>query len=108
MTEQVNRRDLAKIISNVTGFTIKDVEEVLAVEDEVICELISEGIEIKKHKSWKIEIETRKAKQGWDGFSNKPIYIPEKQIIKFKPLSDLKEAIDKLNRKTYEDNEEQE
>lgn len=93
----VNRQELAKYVSQVTGFTQKDVLEVLAAEDEVIAELISEGYPIKKHKLFKIDIETKPEKRAYDGLNEKYFTIPEKKIIKMKPLSTLKKAIDKLN-----------
>lgn len=102
----VNRQELARYVSQVTGFTQKDVLEVLAAEDEVIAELISKGYPIKKHKLFKIDIETKPEKNAWDGLNKKWFFIPEKQILKIKPLTTLSKAIDKLNEREEETGEE--
>lgn len=99
MSKSVNRKDLARHISRATGYTIRDVEEVLKAEDEIMAALISEGHEIKKHKLFKLGIETKKEKRAWDGFSKTYYTIPEKKILKMKPLSELNQAIDSLNEK---------
>ena len=93
----VNRQELAKYVAQVTGFTQKDVLEVLSAEDDVIAELISQGYPIKKHKLYKIDIETKPEKRAWDGLNEKYFTIPEKKIIKMKPLSGLNRAVDELN-----------
>lgn len=97
MTKSVNRKELARYIARATGYTIKDVTEVLKVEDEVIATLISEGYEIKKHKLFKLGIETKKEKRAYDGLNKVYYTIPEKKILKMKPLSELQQAIDSLN-----------
>lgn len=96
----VNRRELAKYVAQVTGFTQKDVLEVLSAEDDVIAELISQGYSIKKHKLFKIDIEDKPEKRAYDGLNERYFTIPEKKIVKMKPLSGLNRALDKLNEST--------
>lgn len=98
----MNRRDLARVISQRTGYTIADVEEVLKEEDLVIADAISQGVEVKKGKLMKYEIKTKEAKRAWDGFAKTYYEIPEKKIVKLKPLSAMTEAIDALNEKEQE------
>lgn len=97
MNKSINRRELARLVSQETGYSITDVEAVLKSEDEVIAQAISQGVEVKKHKLFKLEIETKKAKNAWDGFNKRHYHIEEKQVVKFKPLSMITEAINKLN-----------
>lgn len=97
MSKQANRQDIARQISRVTGFTIKDVLEVLKVEDEVVSSLVEKGYEVKKHKLFKLTIETKKEKKAWDGLNKRYYTIPSKKVIKIKPLSQLQQAIDSLN-----------
>lgn len=99
----LNRRELARLVSQRTGFTIEDVETVLTEEDYVITEAIKQGVDIKKHKLFKIEIETKKEKKAWDGINERHFIIPEKKIIKIKPLSAMIKAINELNGATQGD-----
>lgn len=97
MSKSINRRELARLVAQQTGYSISDVEAVLKSEDEVIAEAISQGVEVKKHKLFKLEIETKKEKWAWDGFNKEKFYIPEKKVVKFKPLSMLVDAVNKMN-----------
>lgn len=103
MKKSINRRDLARHISQETGYTQRDVLEVLEAEDDIIAALISEGYSIKKHKLFKIDVEVKKEKRAWDGLNKRHFTIPEKKIIKLKPLSELQKAIDELNAKEEEE-----
>lgn len=105
MSDVINRRELSRLVSQKTGYTIADVEEVLKAEDEVIAEAISQGVEVKKHKLFKMEIETKEEKKAWDGFSKKYYIIPERRVVKIKPLSALNTAVDKLNESESEEQE---
>lgn len=108
MKKQINRKDLARHISKATGFTIRDVEEVLKYEDDIIAALISEGYEIKKHKLFKISLDTKKEKVAYDGLNKTYFTIPEKKILKIRPLSELQQAIDKLNETEAKEKDEKE
>lgn len=103
MKETINRKDLARIISKRTGYTIIDVEEVLKAEEEVIADAISQGVDIKHHKLFKLEIETKKPKKAWDGFKKEYFYIGEKKAVKLKPLSMMLTAISELNEREEEE-----
>lgn len=39
----INRKDLARRISDKTGYFIRDIEEILEAEEDSIAEFISEG-----------------------------------------------------------------
>ena len=97
MSKSINQRELARLIAQKTGYTIADVEEVLKAEGEVIASAIEQGVEIKNHKIFKIEIETKKPKKAWNGFAKEYYEIPEKKAVKIKPLSMITKALDKLN-----------
>lgn len=93
----INRRELARLISKRTGFTIEDIEEVLEAEDYVIAEAIKQGIPVKKHKLFRLDIEERPEKKAWDGLNKRHFIVPAKKVVKFKPLSDLNKALEELN-----------
>lgn len=105
MRKQANRQDIARQISRITGFSIKDLTEVLRVEDEVISALVEAGYEVKKHKLFKISLEVKKEKRAFDGLNKRYYTIPEKKVLKLKPLSQLQDAIDNLNDKEKEEGE---
>lgn len=97
MKKTINQRELARLVAQRTGYTIADVEEVLKAESEVITSAIEQGVEVKNHKLFKIEIETKKPKKAWNGFAKEYYEIPEKKVVKIKPLSMISKAVDKLN-----------
>ena len=99
MTKSANRKDLARRISNKTGYFIKDIEEILESEEDVISDLVKEGYtKIKHHKLYQIEIKTRASKQAYDGLNKRYFILPERQYIEFKPLVQLENAINYLNK----------
>ncbi|WRW34726.1 DNA binding protein [Staphylococcus phage CF5] len=94
-----NRRDIARKISENTGYYIQDVEEILQAETEAISELIDEGYtKIKNHKYMQLEVIERKGKKAWDGLNKEYFMLPNRKVIKFKPLKDLEEVIKNLNK----------
>lgn len=105
MSKNINRRELAKHISEATGFTMKDILEVLSAEDNIIAELISQGYNIKRHKLWKLNLDTKKEKRAYNGLEKEYYIIPEKKILKFKALSQLTQAVENYNNKDIEEEE---
>jgi len=95
----LNRKDIARLISQETGYKISDIEEILEYESLVIGSAISQGYSIKNHKWWKINLDKREEKRAWDGFNKEHFIQPEKYVLKFSQLSLLKEAIDAYNEK---------
>lgn len=95
----INRAELAGIISEHTGYTKEVVKEILESKDLAVAELIAKGYSIKDHKMYRLDITTRKEKKAWDGINKKRFIVPEKQDIKFVPLVELKDALEKLNEK---------
>ncbi|AFJ76064.1 putative DNA-binding protein [Listeria phage LMTA-94] len=99
--KMINRTDIAREVAQRTGFYIKDVEQILAERDTVIIDALQSGVtKIKEHKLYQIEVETKPAKKNaWNGLDKVYFSIPEKKIIKFKPLVAVEEVIDSLNKK---------
>nr|DAI05816.1 MAG TPA: type II DNA binding protein [Herelleviridae sp.] len=96
--ETINRNDIARTISHHTGYRLKDVLHILEVEDEVVAKAISQGYSVKNHKLWKLNIKKKPEKVAWDGINSKSFIQPEKYVVKFTPLSKLKDAIDTYNK----------
>ena len=93
-----NRRDIARKISENTGYYIQDVEEILSAETDAISDLLGEGYtKVKNHKFMQIEVIERKGKKAWDGLNKEYFHLPNRKAIKFKPLKELEEVIDRLN-----------
>lgn len=93
-----NRRDIARKISENTGYYIQDVEEILSAETEAIKELLEEGhTKIKNHKFMQIEVIEREGKKAWDGLNKEYFHLPNRKVIKFKPLKELDEVMKRLN-----------
>lgn len=93
-----NRRDIARKISENTGYYIQDVEEILSAETDAISDLLEEGYtKVKNHKFLQIEVIERKGKKAWDGLNKEYFHLPNRKAIKFKPLKELEEVIERLN-----------
>ena len=93
-----NRRDIARKISENTGYYIQDVEEILSAETEAISALLEEWYtKVKNHKFMQIEVIERKGKKAWDGLNKEYFHLPNRKAIKFKPLKELEEVIERLN-----------
>ncbi|QKV30684.1 putative DNA binding protein [Staphylococcus phage ESa1] len=93
-----NRRDIARKISENTGYYIQDVEEILSAETDAISDLLEEGYtKVKNHKFMQIEVIERKGKKAWDGLNKEYFHLSNRKAIKFKPLKELEEVIDRLN-----------
>lgn len=97
--KELNRADIARLIAADTGYTITDILNVMASENNVIAQAIAEGYSIKNHKLFKLEIETKPEKRAYDGFRKEYFTVPEKQILKLKHLSQLEKALEELNAK---------
>lgn len=103
MSKTLNRKDIARLISQDTGFKIADIEKIMEREGDIIGQAVSQGYSVKNHKWWKLNVEKKKAKRAWNGLGNSYFDQPEKYVVKFVQLSLLKNAID-----TYNTNNEEE
>jgi nucleoid DNA-binding protein len=97
MPKTVNRNDIARIIASQSKFTIKDVDHLLDLEDYVMSELLSQGISIKRHKFYKLNVETKPPKRAWDGIKKEYYNIPEKKVVKMQHLSLFEKTLERLN-----------
>lgn len=95
----INRQDLARKISDKTGYYIQDIVDILEAEEESIADFIEEGhTKIKHHKLFQLEVKTRPSKKAYDGFNKEYFDLPERKYIDFKPLVQLEKAIESINR----------
>ena len=94
----VNRKDIARKISENTGYYIQDIEEILQAESEAIIELLKEGnTKVKNHKLYQIEVVEKKEKKAWNGLEKKYFIVPSKKTLKIKPLKELEDTIKEIN-----------
>lgn len=103
MKKQINQSDIASNISRITGFTKKDVLKVLRAENEIYESAIAQGYSIKNHKLYRLELEHRDERKGYDGLNDNYYTLPERMVVKFKPLSRLNNALEELNKKEDEE-----
>lgn len=93
-----NRRDIAKVISEKTGYYIQDIEEILEAESDAIRELLLSGeTKVKNHKMWQIEVNERASKKAWDGLNKEYYTVPSKKVLKFKTLTYMEDIEKELN-----------
>lgn len=93
-----NRRDIAKVISEKTGYFIQDIEEILEAESDAIRELLLSGeAKVKNHKMWQIEVTERASKRAWDGLNKEYYTVPSKKVLKFKTLTYMEDIEKELN-----------
>ena len=95
--KELNREDIIRSIAMATGYTQKDIRAVLDAESLVIEQAITQGYSVKHHKLYRLILEEKKGFKGFDGLNNTYYDVPDKTVLKFKPLSRLQEAIDNLN-----------
>lgn len=102
----LNRKDIARMISRETGYRIRDIEKILAVEGLVITSAISQGYSIKNHKLLKLEVNRKPPKEkAWDGLNKRYFVQPEKFVVKYVQLSALDEAIEEYNKQMSKESE---
>jgi len=97
--KQLNRSDIASQISMLTGFTKKDILEVLENEGIVYEEAIKQGYSIKNHKLFKLILEREEERDAYDGLNKRYFKLPERNVLKMKSLSRLDDSLNELNKK---------
>lgn len=94
-----NRKDIARKISDATGYYMKDIEEILEAETEAISELLEEGYtKVKNHKFMQIEVVQRGSKKAWNGLKKEYYNLPSKKVLKIKPLTQLEKIEEDINK----------
>lgn len=95
---QLNRYDIAAIIaSRITGYRIVDVDAIMNEMENVICEVLESGNDVKLHKLIKLSVEESEAHKAYDGI-NKTYYQTEpKKWVKTTKLIMLDRVEDRLN-----------
>lgn len=95
----INRKDLARKISEDTGFFLQDVEYILEKEEDAIEEYLKEGYtKIKLGKMLQIDVFTRPTKRAWDGIRKEYYELKPRLGIKAKVLRKAKIIIDEKNK----------
>lgn len=89
-----NREDLARQIkAKRPDLKIRDIKDIIALQEDVIVESLKQGVDVKPHKLIIYSLETKPAKRAYDGLHKRYFDIPEKTIVKVKFLKKLKEAL---------------
>lgn len=95
----INRRDIARKISQDTGFYLQDIEYILEKEEEAIEQFIQDEHEkIKIGKLLQIEVFTRPTKKAWDGIRKEYYELEPRLGIKAKLLKKARNIIEDKNK----------
>lgn len=105
--KELNLDDIVREASYLTGFTQKDIKQVADAMNTVSEQAIAQGYSIKNHKLFKITLETKEGYTAYNGFNDKYYDIPDKQVVKFKPLTRIEGALEELNNKNNTKNEQE-
>lgn len=96
----VNRREIARVISEKTGYFVQDIESILDMEEEVVLEFLKEQDteKVKLGKMLQIDIFERPSKKAWDGIHKEYIQLEPRIAIKPKVLKRINELVKERNK----------
>ena len=94
----ITHRDIVNRIALTTGIKKKDIDKVLRGNSEAINYFLSSGQSIKVLKDFKFQpIYRREHKKVYDGIHKKYYDSPAHYTLSITPLSNIKNAIERLN-----------
>lgn len=89
----INYKDFIKQIALATGFSQKNIQEVLDNAEAVLIEDLKKDEEVKIYKTITIVPTLKEEKEGRNPFTGEKITIPAKRTIKAKISKNLKEIV---------------
>ena len=97
---ELNLYDLAKISADKTGYTAGEIFKLYKVLDETIGEEIAKGNNVKLGKTARFKAKIVPPKKHlYDGIRKTYYDLPEHYVLKVVSLSNLKNAINSLNKR---------
>lgn len=90
----MNKKGLIDVTSKLSGLTKKDTEIILNALTESIEDSLARHEKVTLVGFGSFNITTRKARIGRNPQTQEKIEIPEKNVVKFKPSKNLKEAVE--------------
>lgn len=94
----ITYRDIVNRIASTTGIKKKDIDKVLRGNSEAINYFLRSGYSIKLLKDFKLQpIYRKERKRVYDGIHQKYYDSPAHYTLAITPLSNIKNAIERLN-----------
>ena len=90
---KIYESDYVRELAKHTGFSQKDVREVIHAMDAVLMEHLKNGDAVRVLPSITVETYERAARNGRDPARNKTIFIPAKTYLRAKFSASAKEAV---------------
>ena len=97
----VKREDIARDISATTGMTIKDVTNILRLYDDLEVECLRQGHSVKRGKNTMVSLKRRKARKRYIHLAKEIRFEPEKLVVEYSSLANMKNMENELNSKKY-------
>ena len=91
----MNKKEFVDLISDKASFTKKEAEIALQAVTDSLTELLAKGDSIVLPGFASIAVKKRAARKGRNPSTGKPLDIPARNAISFKPGAKLKEAINR-------------
>ncbi len=89
----MNKAELVEKVASQTGLTKKTCRETIDVVTSTITESLARGEKVTLVGFGTFKVRKRKARQGRNPQTGKEIQIPAKEVPKFEPGKNLKEAV---------------
>src|SRR6266700_1112253 len=98
----LTKRDLVIRISNETGLIQQQVLDVLQKTLDYIAEALAKGDKVELRNFGVFEVKVRKARIGRNlNASETDVTIPERAVVKFKPVKELRADVLRLSPKYF-------
>jgi integration host factor subunit alpha len=91
----ITRKELAAILSEKTGFTVKESAEFLDRVFEILTETLETGEKIKIHGFGNFVVREKRARRGRNPKTGEPLQISGRRVVTFKPSLILRKAMGK-------------
>ena len=91
----ITRKELAAILSEKTGFTVKESAEFLDRVFEILTETLERGEKIKIHGFGNFVVREKRARRGRNPKTGEPLQISGRRVVTFKPSPILRKALNK-------------
>lgn len=88
----VHNKEIAKLVQEKRPrYYLKDIEEILELQQKVILEQLDSDKTIKLGKVLKLTPVTKEPQSHYDGIHKKKIMLSKRRVVKVDPLSALKQ-----------------
>lgn len=89
--ERMTYGDFVKTVAQSTGFTMKDIKEVLKAVENTATKILGDGIEVRVLPSISLYTSDHAARVGRNPKTGEAVQIPAKKVVKAKFSASFKE-----------------